>query len=405
MKSLIRRFVPRRILSLYHHTLAALAGLVYGYPSRKLVVIGVTGTKGKTTTAYFIAKILEAAGRTVGMTSTAIMKIGAREWLNPHKQTMLGRFALQRFLRDMVRAGCTHAVIETSSEGILQHRHRGIKYDAAVFTNLTPEHIEAHGSFENYKKAKGELFRHARIAIVNADDPAASYFLSFPAEKKVTYSIKENRWPTLVLKLKGKFNVSNALAAATTAEALGVSRKTILQTLAAIESIPGRMEFIDEGQPFTVVVDYAHEPASFLALFDALADVPHERIIHVFGPTGGGRDRSKRPRMGEISAGRADVIIVTTDDPYDDDPEKIAQEVVAGAEEYCRKAKIRRSISFVVDRREAIRHALSVARPRDLVVITGKGSEQAMVVRGKKIPWDDRTVVRETLRQAQGDKL
>lgn len=397
MKSLIRRFVPRSVLSLYHRVLAALAGFLYGYPSQKLVVVGVTGTKGKTTTAYFIAKILEAAGHQVGMTSTAIMKIGEREWLNPHKQTMLGRFALQRMLRDMVRAGCTHAVIETSSEGILQHRHRGIKYDVAVFTNLTPEHISAHGSFENYKKAKGELFRRARISIVNADDPSAPYFLSFPAEKKVTYSVKENRWPSLALKLRGKFNISNALAAATTAEALGVSRKTILQTLAGIESIPGRMEFIDEGQAFTVVVDYAHEPASFLALFEALKDIPHERIIHVFGPTGGGRDRSNHPRMGEISASRADVIIVTTDDPYDDDPEKIGRAVVAGAEEYCRKAKVRRSITFVVDRREAIRRALAVARPRDLVLITGKGSEQAMVMRGKKIPWDDRQVVREAL--------
>lgn len=397
MKSLIRRFVPRRILSLYHRALAALAGFFYGYPSRKLVVVGVTGTKGKTTTAYFIAKILEAAGHKVGMTSTAIMKIGAREWLNPHKQTMLGRFALQRMLREMLRAGCTHAVIETSSEGILQYRHRGIKYDAAVFTNLTPEHIEAHGSFENYKKAKGELFRRVRVSVVNADDPAASYFLSFPAKKKVTYSVKENRWPTLALKLKGMFNVSNALAAATAAEALGVPRKTILQALAAIESIPGRMEFIDEGQPFTVVVDYAHEPASFRALFEAAQSIPHERIIHVFGPCGGGRDASHHAQMGEISAAHADVIIVTTDDPFDDDPSVIGRAVVAGAEKYCQRAKIRRSISLVIDRREAIKRALAIAREHDLVLITGMGSEQVMTVRGKKIPWDDRTVVREAL--------
>lgn len=393
MKSLIRRFIPRGMLSLYHRTLATIADFWYGHPSRRLVVVGVTGTKGKTTTSYFIAKILEAAGHKVGMTSTAIMKIGAREWLNPHKQTMLGRFALQRFLRDMVRAGCTHAVIETSSEGILQHRHRGIKYDVAVFTNLTPEHIESHGSFENYKKAKGELFRRARIAVVNADDPAAAYFLSFPAEKKLTYSMKENLWPSLALKVEGAFNMQNAIAAATTAEALGVSRKTIMQALAAIESVPGRMEFIDEGQPFTVIVDYAHEPASFRALFDAVKTIPHERIIHVFGPTGGGRDRSKRPQMGEISAEHADVIIVTTDDPYDDDPATIGQEVVEGAK------KIKRSILLVVNRREAIRQALATARARDLVLITGKGSEQAMVVRGKKIPWDDRTVVREELKR------
>lgn len=391
MKSLIRRLLPKQVLSLYHRTLATIADVWYGHPSRRLVVIGVTGTKGKTTTAYFIAKILEAAGHKVGMTSTAIMKIGEREWLNPHKQTMLGRFALQKMLRDMVLAGCTHAVVETSSEGILQHRHRGIKYDVAVFTNLTPEHISAHGSFENYKKAKGELFRHARIAVVNEDDPAAAFFLSFPAEKKLTYSMKKNLWPTLALKIEGTFNVQNATAAATTAEALGVPRKTILHALGTIESVPGRMEYIREGQPFTVIVDYAHEPASFRALFDAVKTIPHERIIHVFGPTGGGRDKSKRPQMGEISAEHADVIIVTTDDPYDDDPATIGQEVVEGAK------KIKRSISLVVDRREAIRQALATARSRDLILITGKGSEQAMVVRGKKIPWDDRVVVREEI--------
>ena len=203
MKQLVKKFLPAFILSWYHKILALFAMILYGFPSNKLTVIGVTGTNGKSTTVNLIGKILEESGLKVGWASTANFKIAEKEWLNDKKMTMLGRMQTQKFLSQVVKAGCQYAIIETSSEGIKQYRHWGINYDAAVFTNLTPEHLEAHGGFENYKKAKGELFNHLskkarkqinnktipKIIIANADDEHADYFLSFPADKKITYSI------------------------------------------------------------------------------------------------------------------------------------------------------------------------------------------------------------------------
>src|SRR3989338_6306781 len=274
--------------------------------------------------------------------------------------TMLGRFALQKLLRDMVDAGCKYAVVETSSEGIKQYRHRGINYDVAVFTNLTPEHIESHGGFENYKKAKGELFRKLKIknvkckiidekivpkvSVVNGDDQYAEYFLQFPADQKIIYTMKDKNVQVdvtgsrftvdgveLKLKLLGEFNVYNALAAIAVARALGVDLQICKTALEKVEGVPGRLERIDEGQNFTVIVDYAPEPASLQALYRVVKMLPHNRVIHVLGSTGGGRDRSRRGVLGEIAAKHADTVIVTNEDPYDDDPMEIIEEVASGA--------------------------------------------------------------------------
>lgn len=388
---------PPFVLSGYHRALAAAADAYYGHPSRRLVVIGVTGTKGKTTTSYLIAKLLEAAGYKTGLASTAVFKVGDREWLNATKMTMLGRFRLQRLLRDMVRAGVTHVVVETSSEGILQSRHRGIWYDVAVFTNLTPDHLESHGSSDAYRAAKGELFRAvmshprkvldgqpvARVSVVNVDDANAAFFMKFPADSVVQYRTAG--------KMLDEKNIEAALAVVV---ALGVDEATARAAFGTIPPVPGRMERISVGQPFTVIVDYAHEPASFTALYDVVSRDRAKWVIHVFGATGGGRDRARRPAMGEIAAKHADRVIITTDDPYDDDPQQLANDVFAGVPEDKRKSAL-----IILDRRAAIERALKDARPGDLVLITGKGSEQTQVLAGGKvIPWDDREVVREIMK-------
>lgn len=392
-----------------------------------MVVIGVTGTKGKSTTSYFIAKILEDAGFKVGMSTTALFKINKKEWLNKSKMTMLGRFGLQKFLKDMVLSGCEYAVVETSSEGIAQSRHIGIDYDVAVFTNLTPEHLESHGGFENYKKAKGKLFARLsknfrkningkntpKIIVANLDDEHAPYFLNFTADKKITFGMKKHTAGVKAenfvfdadksvfeigngkfeINIPGKMNAYNALASIAVSRALGIEDKKIKTALAKIKTMPGRMEFIDEGQNFRVIVDYAHETESFRQIYETVEKMKNRRIIHVFGATGGGRDKSRRPLMGKMASERADVAIITTDDPYDEPPEKIANDVFVGV-----AAKNREKVLIIGDRKKAIEKAIEMAEKDDIVLITGKGCEQAMVLASGKVPWDDRKIARDFLK-------
>lgn len=429
-KSWLRPLMSTRTLSQYHRALSWLAAEWYGHPSEKMMVIGVTGTKGKTSTAYLLAKILEASGKKVGLTSTAFFKINEREWLNAFKMTMLGRFALQHLLQDMVEAGCTHVVVETSSEGIVQHRHRGIAYDVALLTNLTPEHIESHGSFEAYRSAKAELFRSLvgkekkalpdapeKTSIVNAQSADAAFFLDIPVARRVTFAVDHsaeyrahdvsvadvttfqiNEVPFHIT-LPGIVNVWNVLAASSVAAELGVPLTTAAQAVKKIVQIPGRFERINAGQPFTAIVDYAYEPESLTQLFSVLEAVPHQRLIHVFGATGGGRDSWRRPVMGEISAKQADISIVTTDDPYDDDPAELNRQVMGGMS----AKKMNESLFEIIDRRAAIAKAVALAEPNDLLVVTGKGSEQVMALaHGQKIPWDDRMILREEIEKKYG---
>ncbi len=451
MKSFIKKIVPKSFLSQYHRTLALLANYFYGKPSEKLIVIGVTGTNGKSTTAMMIGKILEEAGYKVGITSTAIFKIADKEWLNDKKMTMLGRFALQKMLRQMVKAGCSYAIIETSSEGIKQFRHIGIHYDICVFTNLAPEHIESHGSFENYKKAKLELFAkletdthktlHNReikkVIVVNTDDEHAKDFLNFKVDERMAYGLNENQllgdMPYLRgdninynhdrieftvqgnnfnLKLLGKFNIYNSLASMSVAMSQGVDIETCQKALEKVKSMPGRMEFVlppsssplvkgGENSDFKVLVDYAPEPDSMTKLFENLKShsvvSAGSKIIHVLGSCGGGRDTSRRPFLGQISAKNADILVITNEDPYDDDPRLIIDQVASGA---LSSGKVLGENLFKIeDRREAIKFAFNLAKKGDLVLLTGKGCEQAIcVANGKKIPWDEREVVRELLK-------
>lgn len=463
IKKLIPLKIFRALQPVYHFVMGYLAALYYRFPSRRLLVIGVTGTTGKTTTVYFLARLLSEAGYKAGYTSTAQFNDGEHEWLNDKKMTMPGRFFLQRTLRRMLNNGCRAAIVETTSQGIEQFRHRFLNYDFLIFTNLYPEHIEAHGNFENYRQAKGKLFSHLgrcrtkyldqdnkvvlrpsglqktelkkikKTIIANGDDGQANYFLSFFAEQKYVYTsdahLNVNRLagvdgeeikpaPNFFcyeplfsdaqgsdfqfngqhyhLPILGSYNVFNAVAALTAVLSLDVSAISAAAALEKITVLAGKMEKIAIGQPFTVLIDYAFEPKALEALYQNLDFLPHQRLIHILGSAGGGRDQSRRPILGKIAGQGADIVIITNEDPYDDDPQLIIDQISLGAEH---EGKVlNRDLYKILDRRQALHLAFTLAQPDDLVLITGKGAEQYICGPNEsKIPWDDRTVAREEL--------
>lgn len=412
----LKRLIPKPLLQLYHFALAKLSVFLYRHPSDGLIVIGVTGTNGKSSTVQFIAQMLESLGHSVGYTTTAGFSIAGKKIENKMKMTMPGRFYLQRILKDMVRAGCEYAVIETSSEGIAQYRHLGINYDVAVFTNLTPEHLESHGGFENYKRAKGRLFHHLtrmphktiqgkkiqKVSVVNVDDPHADYFTAFEADDMVSFSweksIADVRGKELAIPLAAPFQKMNATAAVAALIGAGISRKTAFGAVSVLKDVPGRFERIEGKQPFTVVVDYAYEPYALQALFDAVAQLKPKRIIGIHGSAGGGRDIARREQIGELAAKHEAVVIVTNEDPYDEDPRAIMEAVAKGAEA---AGLVRDKNVFIIeDRQEAIDRAIEIAQEGDVVLLTGKGSEPVIAVAGgKKIPWSDREAAEKALKR------
>lgn len=415
MKDSIRKFIPSFLLSWYHLFLAGLGAFLYRFPSKKIKVIGITGTNGKSTVVHLISQILERAGYKTASISSIKFKIGEKEWKNTLKMTMPGRLKIQKFLRKAADSGCQYAVLEVTSEGIKQHRQRFVRFEAAVFTNLTPEHIEAHAGFENYKRAKGKLFQAAKsIHVVNLDDKNAQYFLEFPAKDKYLYRIKDQSRQKVVgsskileaedleisskgisfkiqgvffrLDLLGKFNVYNALAAISLCLSQGISLETCKKALEEIKGIPGRMEIVIK-ESFTVIVDYAHTPDSLLKVYQTVRKCENAKMICLLGSAGGGRDKWKRPEIGKIACQYCDEIILTNEDPYDEDPEKILEQISSG---------LSRPIHRIINRRKAIRKALTMAKPGDTVIITGKGCESWICLAGgKKIPWDDRKIVKE----------
>jgi len=467
----IKKIIPHKLFRAlqpaYHFILSALAALVYGWPSEKLIVIGITGTTGKTTSLYLIAKMLASAGYKAGFTSTAMFSDGEKEWLNDKKMTMPGRFFTQKILRAMVKNNCQYALVETTSEGIKQFRHRFINYDTLIFTGIYPEHIESHGSFLNYKKAKGELFKHLKrgkikyadnekcvclsdsgikkidlnrvkkVIIANGDDKEVKYFLDFWAEEKIVYTKKgdlglskaeEIKYAEVVagregtsfsvnnrrqghrqggtsgaslkinLKLLGEFNATNATASVCVGLSEGLDMKKIKEGLENVAGVPGRFEKIEAGQNFIVIVDYAFEPRALAKLYETIDLIPHRKIIHILGSAGGGRDKARRAKLGKLAGRNADYIIITNEDPYDEDPQVIIDEVAKGVKKVSPSAGSGQNLFQILDRREAIRKALAMAKENDIVLITGKGSEQAICVAdGKKIKWDDREVAREEL--------
>lgn len=433
VKSLVKSITPDFALSLYHLSLAFLAALWYDFPSESMVVIGVTGTKGKSSATLMLSRILEEAGVKVAVSSSLMFKINENEWLNPYHMTMSGRFKLQQFLYQAKIAGCQYAIIETTSEGIKQYRHKFINFDVAVFTNLTPEHIEAHGGFENYKKAKGKLFAVLgkskkkniggklieKISVFNLDDENAEYFKGFPADKKYGFSVKEAcassknegvicfNAPELKsdpsgiqftvdrtvfdMPLIGEFNIYNALCATVAAKSLGVDFSVSRSALKKINEIAGRMNFVNMGQKFTAIIDLAHTPSSFSAVFQSatMLKKPNGRIIAVFGSAGGGRDKWKRPELGKIAARFSDYIILTNEDPYDENPNAICGVIESGV----KAANFAGTMETIYDRRKAIERAVNIARWNDIVLFLGKGTEQTMVIKRESIPWDEQAEV------------
>ncbi len=403
MKKLLRKILPKSFLGFYHLLLAFLGALIYRFPSRKIKVIGITGTKGKTTTANFTASILEEAGFGVGLSSSNKFKIKEKEWKNNLKMTMPGRFTIQKLLREAVNKNCDYFVLEVTSEGIKQHRHMFINFFVAVFTNLSLEHIESHGSFENYRKAKLKLFEKTKnVHIINGNDENADFFIKIPSEKKIIFNkgeliakdVKEKETGVSFvlgnvnfdLPVIGKFNIENALASCVIADFLGVPFESSSRTLKKT-AIEGRMEIVSKN-PF-VVVDYAHTPASLEQVYKNLSSIKKGKMICVLGSCGGGRDKWKRPIFGEFAFRYCDEIIFTNEDPYDEDPLKIIEDVMTGAKGKGEK---------IIDRKKAIKKAIETANFNDTVIITGKGAEPWMCVEnGKKIPWDDRKIAREEL--------
>ncbi len=411
IKQALEAILPKEVLefmlSAYHYLMAWAALIVYGFPARTLVVIGVTGTKGKSTTVEMVNAILEEAGYRTAIASTIRFKIDKESKPNLFKMTMPGYGYLQWFLREARRNDCTHVIVEITSEGARQFRHVGLMMDALIFTNIAPEHIESHGSYENYKLAKLAIGhslvsspKRPRIVIANPDDEVGAKFLTLNVDKQISFTLNDAkpyaesdgkvsmtvRGVTFEVPFPGTFTILNALAAATVATELGVSAKTIGHALGTMKPIGGRVERIEAGQNFIAVVDYAHTPDSLRALYGAF---PNVRKICVLGNTGGGRDRWKRPEMGSIADTSCDVVILTDEDPYDEDPSAIVREMAKG---------MSRSPRIIIDRREAIRTALAEAERGDVVLITGKGTDPfIMGPRGTKMPWSDAAVVREEL--------
>ena len=423
IKRILKKIIPPSILRMYYHIFPALGAFFYRFPSRKLIIIGVTGTNGKSTVVQLITNIFQEAGLKIASISSVRFQINNKETQNDLKMTMPGRLKVQRFLRKAVNAGCKYAVLEVTSEGIKQFRHKFINFDTVVFTNLTKEHIEAHGSFENYRATKGKLFKTSglKTIIVNTDDKNAEYFLDFKAEKKLGYGIntkvQSENFKTIAqnlkivegeeleiledglkikikdtefnLKLLGEFNAYNSLAAVCVGLSQGISLGKIKQALEKINSVSGRMELVIK-EPFKVFVDYAHTPDALENVYKTLAG---NRLICVLGSCGGGRDKWKRPEFGRLAANYCSQIILTNEDPYGERPQNILKEIEKGILEY-KTPNINHQLIF--NRQGAIKKALSLARQGDTVIITGKGSEPWMcVANGKKIPWDDRKIVKE----------
>jgi UDP-N-acetylmuramoyl-L-alanyl-D-glutamate--2,6-diaminopimelate ligase len=413
----VKRFIPKRVFKAiqpaYHYALAYIGAIKFKHPSREITVIGITGTKGKSTTTEILAQILRGAGYQTASLSTIQFTYGDERERNLFKMTMPGMFFIQRFLRKAVDAGCTHAVVEMTSEGAKQFRHKFVEIDALLFTNLTPEHIESHGSFANYKAAKLRLAaavanstKRPRTLVSNVDDQYGQDFLNYEVERLLPYRLNnltlhslQKDSVTMVIDnvtirvpIVGVFNVYNTLAAITYARSIGVSLESIRESLAKLPPVAGRVEQFhspaDAQKKITVVVDYAHTPDSLTQLYQAFAG---KYIIGVLGNTGGGRDTWKRPEMGVIAEEYCDQIILTNEDPYDENPLAIVQAMKNGMSPEA-------AVRIIMDRRTAIQTAIADCPDGGYVLVSGKGTDPyIMGPDGTKQTWSDAATVQELL--------
>jgi UDP-N-acetylmuramoyl-L-alanyl-D-glutamate--2,6-diaminopimelate ligase len=444
LKNFVKKILPKttlkKIRPFWHGFLASAAAFRNGFPSKQLVVIGITGTAGKSTTVQMLAKIMNDSGLKTGYVTTVGYSVNG-DVFNKNKisLSMPSGPVLQSRLLDMVDAGCKYAVIEATSEGLAQNRHFGIDFDVALLTNLHPAHLDSHGDFESYKRAKGRLFKAisasmrkeffpTKIIGLNLDSADFGYFSGFKADKKfaVTSALNEEKSAMAVsagiqniyalenikttaagssfkiynqefnIGVPGEFNIWNALLAVSAANMFGVELAKSADSLVDFKII-GRMEEIDSPKGFKVFIDYAPEPIAMENSLQAVSGMPHKRVVHVFGSTGGHRDVGKRQEFGKISATYADKIIITNDDVYESDPIKIAEEIKNGIDAIASVKNI--EVKTILDRGEAIKTAIAEAEEGDIILITGKGSENFLVLPGdKRIDWDEHKLVETLLR-------
>jgi len=411
---------PQLVVVNSRYALADAADTWFGGPSRRLATIGVTGTNGKTTVTALCTQLLEAGGMRPGLVSTVNLRIGDEQLDNLERATTPEALELQEMLARMLAAGNDAAVIETSSHGLALGRVRNCRYQAGIVTNVTHEHLDFHGTFEAYRAAKALLVEEAPIAVLNRDDPSFSFFQGRARDRVVTYGlgpaadvraadvratatgstveVATADWGgTLKIPLPGSFNVENALAAFAFALAWGTDPEVARGALARARGVAGRMERIDLGQPFTVIVDYAHTPDALEKVLRILRPITDARLIVVFG-SAGERDLLKRPAMGRIAGELADVVVVTDEDPRAEEPDTINQEIAAGARQA--GALDGERLWVINDRREAIAHAIRAAQPGDTILLAGKGHEHNMFVADGSVWWDDAEVARQELRAA-----
>jgi UDP-N-acetylmuramoyl-L-alanyl-D-glutamate--2,6-diaminopimelate ligase len=429
LKKLIPDHHPIRLL--WHRSKAWAAAIRFGFPARHLTVIGITGTDGKTTTVGMVAHILNATGRKTGALSTAYFRIGNEISWNPTQKTAPSPFVIQRFLSRLKKEGCTHAVLEFSSHGIIQSRTLFTWPNVAGITNLTEEHLDYHGTMEDYQATKRRLFESLDskgTKVLNAQDRTFEDFKKVPAAQSVHYSasptnipedgemlllwasdvsttregirakvhssILKNTTAELHLPMAGAFNLDNALCAIGCAWACGVPLDQAVAALKDFHGIPGRMERIDAGQPYSVFVDFTVTPASYEKTLGTLKSMlKHDQKLLVLTGSCGDRMREKRPHVGRIVSEYADIMVVTNEDPYTEDPQRVIDEVWAGVNQSKTQAR------KIFDRREAITYLLDHAKEGDIVIFCGKGSDTTMWVKEGKIPWNEREIVRKMLRQ------
>jgi UDP-N-acetylmuramoyl-L-alanyl-D-glutamate--2,6-diaminopimelate ligase len=395
----------------YHFAQAVIAELKYHHPTKKLHVIGVTGTNGKTTTCFMIWNMLRSAGHKTGLMTTVAWGV---DKLTPElgHMTTVDANTLNQRIAQIANSNIEYLVLEVTSHALAEYRTLGISFDVAVFTNLTHDHLDYHKTFLNYRNAKGKLFKKAKFSILNADDKATEYYKTLSREY-ITYGIKkgENRAKDIKLsvsgvkyscgdinietKIPGEFNVYNSLAAAMVGKYLGLTNQQIEQGIGSLKEVEGRMNIIDEGQPFTVIVDYAHAPDALEKVYDSIG--AHKgRIISVHGGAGR-RDPSTRPIRGMILGKYSDIVIITEDDSRDEDPSMIAEQFIEGATKAGKK--LDKDLFLELDRDKAIKLAINMAKPGDIVLLLGKGHEKTILRADGPHPFEDIKVAKKYLKQ------
>ncbi|TMD58547.1 MAG: UDP-N-acetylmuramoyl-L-alanyl-D-glutamate--2,6-diaminopimelate ligase [Chloroflexi bacterium] len=423
----VRAPAPVAVVADARLALSAIAAEFFDHPTRRLPMVGVTGTDGKTTTVHLVSDVLEAAGERTGFQTTVDFKLCDNTWANESRQTTQEALEVQQFFAELLVAGGTWGVLEATSHALTLKKLTHVELDVAVFTNLTPEHLDFHGTMQDYLAAKGILFemldRSAdkgvpKAAIVNADDPHWRYLADRTAHHIITYGIDaladvqgqilaesadgtrialtyQKARAEIALPLIGRFNVSNALAAAAAGLAVGATLDAVRLALERATPVAGRLERVEAGQPFSVVVDYAHTPDSLRKILTLLRPLTKGELIAVFG-SAGERDRTKRAAMGKIAAELADYFVITQEDPRLEDRAEILREIERGAIEG--GATRGQRYEVIDDRKQAIAHAINRAKPGDTVVASGKGHERSIIEGEKKTPWDEAAAAREALR-------